>query len=184
MARSKKTTSKKPAKRGRPTLLTKDIADELFVRMLSPESLRSICADEKMPAKSTVLNWLALGSDNDASPEHAAFLDRYTRVRALQTELLLDEVPEIIDDSTNDYMERRRKDGETELVVNQENIQRSRLRMDGRFKLAEKFAPNKYGNRVDMNVGGQAKNPFLAVVEAAAGTAFVPPGAEEEGEAA
>ena len=44
--------------KGRPTKCTQEITDELCRRLADGDSLREVCADEKMPEKSTVLLWV------------------------------------------------------------------------------------------------------------------------------
>jgi hypothetical protein len=117
-------------------------------RICNGESLRSICAEEDMPAKSTVMRWL-----ND--PECRPFRDQYARAREVQADCIGDEILEIADDGTNDFMERVNKDGSVTTTVNQENIGRSRLRVDSRFKLMTMLAPKKYGPKVELEHGGE-----------------------------
>ena len=45
------------AKMGRPTIFTPELAREIPTRLAEGESLRKICADEHMPARSTVYEW-------------------------------------------------------------------------------------------------------------------------------
>jgi len=54
------TSIKKPAKRkaGRPTTYTDDISDEICNRLAGGQSLRTIVLDPKMPARTTVYEWL------------------------------------------------------------------------------------------------------------------------------
>ena len=52
----------------RPTAYTVDIKDEICTRIAGGESLRSICADESMPAMSTVLLWVV--NDREGFSEH------------------------------------------------------------------------------------------------------------------
>lgn len=52
----------------RPTAYTEDIKDEICTRIAGGESLRSICADEAMPAMSTVLLWVV--NDREGFSEH------------------------------------------------------------------------------------------------------------------
>ena len=85
--------------------------------------MRSVCRDEDMPGKTTVLRWL---------DENEEFRDQYARAREAQADHYADEIIEIADDATNDFMERKRKDGSLETVLDGENIQRSRLRVDAR----------------------------------------------------
>jgi hypothetical protein len=45
-------------RRGRPTIRSKAIEDEICVRIACGESLRQICLDPKMPCRDTVFRWL------------------------------------------------------------------------------------------------------------------------------
>jgi hypothetical protein len=60
-----------------------------------------------------------------------------TRPRALAAEIL-----EIADDSTNDWIEYRGKDGKTRRVFNVDNILRARLRIAARKRHLVKLMPN------------------------------------------
>lgn len=106
-------------------------------RLIEGESLRTICRDADMPSKSTVCLWLAADEE---------FRTRYASARVLQADMLADEILDISDDGSNDFIERTRADGSVEEVVNAEHIQRSRLRVDGRKWLAAKLNPKKYGD--------------------------------------
>lgn len=44
---------------GRPTIYTRTILNKICARIEVGESLRSICLDDAMPARSTVHRWLA-----------------------------------------------------------------------------------------------------------------------------
>ncbi|TJV42394.1 MAG: terminase small subunit protein [Mesorhizobium sp.] len=130
----------------RPSEFTQEIADAICQRLAEGNSLRSICLDEDMPAKSTVLSWLL-------KHEHAAFLDQYTRARELQADTHVDEMPDIADDGSNDYITKTNADGSTYEQVNSEHIQRSRLRIDTRKWIAERMRPKKYGSKVALTDG-------------------------------
>jgi hypothetical protein len=122
---------------GRPSLFTAELAAAICERISLGESLRSICRDEKMPAKSTVFEWLS---------QDAAFADQYARARESSADVLAEEILEIADDATNDWMERNAEDN-AGWVANGEHIQRSRLRVDTRKWIAAKLKPKKYGER-------------------------------------
>src|SRR5690606_31939423 len=47
-------------KPGRPTLYTKEIADEILTWLSDGKSLRSYCQQEGKPDKATVIRWLAV----------------------------------------------------------------------------------------------------------------------------
>lgn len=118
---------------GRPKSYNKEIATEILARMCSGESVRSICSDDAMPARSTVMLWVA----NDES----GFSDQYEKACMARAHYWADELLDIADDSTNDYMEKQDKDGGTFEVLNGENIQRARLRVDSRKWLLSKMLP-------------------------------------------
>ncbi|MBX5236294.1 terminase small subunit protein [Rhizobium sp. NLR4a] len=130
---------------GRPTKFTQSLADIICERIADGESLRSICRDEAMPAKSTVLSWLA---DNEKS----AFRTKYAQAREIQADGFVDEMIEIADDGSNDWMERSFGE-ETRWVENGEALRRSQLRIVTRQWIAEKLKPKKYGSKVELEHG-------------------------------
>ena len=75
-----------------------------------------------------------------------------TRAREMQAENFADEIVDISDNSTNDWVDREVGSGRTTRVLDHEHVQRSRLRTDVRLKLMEKFAPDRYGPRSQVNV--------------------------------
>lgn len=126
---------------GRPSDYSQEVADAICERIADGQSLRTICAADEMPNKSTVFRWLAVNE---------AFRDQYARARESQADALFDEILEIADDGTNDYAEGR--NGET--VVNNEAIGRSRLRVDARKWMAGKLRPKVYGDKLDLAHSG------------------------------
>lgn len=131
----------------RPKELNKEIEDEILGRLVEGESLRKICSDEHMPTRKTFYEWLV----DDAN---LSFRNRYAHARELQADTIIDEINDIADDATNDYMETVDEDGAVSYRLNGENIQRSRLRIDARKWLAGKLRPKKYGDRVEIEHSG------------------------------
>lgn len=126
---------------GRPTEYTPEIAREICDRIAAGESLSSICkSDEKFPHKSTVCGWVL--------DDREGFSQQYAIARQLQAQLLADEIVDIADDSTNDYMLRQSKSGEDYEAVNPEAIGRARLRVDTRKWYLSKVLPKVYGDKV------------------------------------
>ena len=72
-----------------------------------------------------------------------------------------DEILDICDDGSNDWIERQNKDGSTYETVNSEVINRSRLRVDTRKWLLSKLMPKKYGDKI-IHAGDQ-ENPLQVV---------------------
>jgi len=125
---------------GRPTKFTASLAHVICARIADGESLRSICRDDTMPAKSTVMAWLA----DDA---HQEFRTKYALAREIQADGFVDEMVEIADDGSNDWMEKKFGE-ETRWVENGEALRRSQLRILTRQWIAEKLKPKKYGTKV------------------------------------
>jgi hypothetical protein len=121
------------------------------------ESLRSICAGDDMPSAAVVFKWLA-------SDKHPEFVEQYTRAREMQADTLFDDLLEIADDGSNDWMKRNAEENPG-WVANGEHIQRSRLRIDARKWMASKLRPKKYGEKLEL--AGDPDNP---VVPAASST--------------
>lgn len=153
----KRATVKKVAEaeapRGRPTLYTDDIASEILHRIADGESLRSVCRDERMPAAATVHGWVI--------DDREGFSDRYARAREVQIEGWADEVLEMADDGSNDWMEKLDREGEPTgyYMLNREAVLRSKLRVDTRKWLMAKVMPKRYGEKTQMELAGKDGGP-------------------------
>ena len=115
-----------------------------------------------MPSAPTVRLWVLNNVDG--------FSKRYEEARRLLAEHWADEIVDISDDATNDFIET--PDGKER--VNTDHIQRSRLRVDTRKWLLGRIVPNIYGDKVDLNHGVQPKNPLTKLLEQVQGTPFRP----------
>jgi hypothetical protein len=115
-----------------------EVARTICDRLVEGESLRAICNDAGMPGRATVFRWIA---------RHKEFRDWYTLAREFQTEDLVDEMIEIADDTSGDWVEKIGADGRAVMVVDHENIARARLRIKALEQQAARMAPRKYGNR-------------------------------------
>lgn len=129
------------AKSGRPTKFNDKIAADICYRLMEGQTLREICRRDDMPARSSVHKWLA---------ENPSFSDQYAQAREFQADYLFEEMFEIADDASNDYMVRQgEEDGEVSL--NPEHVQRSRLRIDTRKWALARMAPKKYGEKLSVD---------------------------------
>lgn len=140
----------KKNKMGRPTKYSKGLVDTICKRLAKGESLLRICRDEEMPSRETVYQWLF-----DEEKEY--FSDNYTKARNAQADVLFDELLDIADDGTNDYMERESRDGSVFNTVDHEHIARSRLRVDTRKWYLSKVLPKKYGEKLDVDHTSKGK---------------------------
>ena len=145
---SKKTST---PKKGRPTKYSKLLADKICCELSEGKSLRTVCLSDKMPDKSTVFRWLR---------EYETFRDQYETAKQEATDALAEEIQDISDDGTNDWIEIDLYDKKgnvtgTKTVLNHEHVQRSRLRVDTRKWIMAKMKPKKYGDKVDVTSGGE-----------------------------
>ncbi len=131
---------------GRPWVFTPEIAKRICEGIASGMSLRAVCKPDEMPAPSTVCRWVL--------DDVEGFKEQYEVSRRLQAELLADEIFDISDDSTNDYMLKQSKSGEEYETVNPEVIGRSRLRVDTRKWYLSKVLPKVYGERIHTEHSG------------------------------
>lgn len=141
---------------GRPSIFTPEIAKEICDRIALGESVISITRDAHMPCELTVYRWV-----ND---DREGFGKDYADARLRQAWRYQDEIMDIADDGSNDFVERVRKDGSTETVFDAEHYQRSRLRVDSRKWYLSKVLPKVFGDKVqhehsgDVNVNLRGKS--------------------------
>ncbi len=131
---------------GRPTIYTEAIAAEICDRLAQGESLRTICSDEHIPARVTIHDWIL--------KDRSSFANRYTQARDIGLDYVADEVMDIADNGTNDWMERNAQDNPG-WTINGEALGRSRLRFDARRWYLSKLAPKRYGDSSKVELSGQ-----------------------------
>ncbi len=147
------------ATRGRPSDYNETVAERICVLLSEGLSLREICRMEDMPEKSTVMRWLN---------KHESFRDQYARAKAAGIEVLAEDILDIADDASNDWMERLGQDGKPAgWVFNGEAAKRSQIRIDARKWLLSKMAPKKYGEKVALtgDEGGPIKSEVKAAID-------------------
>lgn len=111
---------------GRLTDYNEEVAAEICARLAGGESLRSVCRDDGMPDKATIFRWIA---------KHETFRDQYTKAKAESADAWAEQILDISDDG-------------------EEDVQRSRLRVDTRKWLMSRMLPKKYGDKVALEHGG------------------------------
>ena len=134
-------------KRGRPSKYTEAVAHEICTRLMEGQGLIEICRDDHMPSTVTVFSWL----DDE---RYKQFLNRYNSARTKQAEYLADEMLEIADDGTNDWVDRQASNGKTYRALDHEHVSRSTLRVHTRKWAASKLAPKKYGDKQQVEQSG------------------------------
>lgn len=140
--RVKEEPKAKVEERGRPTVYTEALAAEICKRVADGETLSQVCRSEHIPPRTTIMGWIL--------DDREGFSVRYARAKDMQIEYWADELLDVSDDGTNDYMKRAGADDDENSgwVVNGEHIARSRLRVDSRKWLLSKLKPDRYGDKV------------------------------------
>jgi hypothetical protein len=121
---------------GRPSVYTPEIAQAIVSRMCEGESLRSICEESNMPARSTVLLWVVENREG--------FSDQYAQAMLVRAMEWADETIGIADNTDRDWT----VDEHGNLRVQGEHVQRSKLRVDTRKWMISKLLPKVYGDRI------------------------------------
>ena len=112
--------------------------------------LLAILRAPDMPSRSEFYRWLEADAE---------LLGRFRRARDDGHDAIAESTLDIADDNENDTT----VDEEGNVRVNHDVIARSRLRVDTRMKLLSKWSPAKYGDKLDLNHGGQPDNPITIV---------------------
>lgn len=107
-----------------------DVIEELLSRTEKGEPLTRICEDKRMPARRTIYLWLEQNKD---------FAAQFHAARARGVHALAEECLQIADRAAKDPTE----------------VADKRLRIDTRLRLAGKWLPSIYGEKVDVNHSGE-----------------------------
>jgi hypothetical protein len=144
---------------GRPRVLTQALKTEICERTIDGETIRQIAAEAHMPDARTIYRTLAAEDEEE-------FRQQCARAKEFQLYRMEDELLEIADDATNDWMEKRdRETGEAiGWQVNGEHIQRSRVRIDTRKWIMSRRAPKKYGDRIHQEIEAQGEAVTFPIV--------------------
>jgi hypothetical protein len=130
---------------GRPTDYTKELGDKVCSLIIEGNSLLSVCSMEDMPDKSTIFRWLR---------KYPEFRDNYDISTTERTLAMGEEIIDISDDGTNDYMTITKGDKDYN-VEDREVTNRSKLRVETRKWLMSKMLPKKYGDKLDLTSDGK-----------------------------
>lgn len=147
----------------KPNQFSQDMVDVICLRLADGESLNSICRDPAMPRKGLVFEWLTA---------YPSFANQYARACEMRADHWFEELYEAATDGRNDFYDRPVFNAKSELVrvervLDGEAVARSRLRVDALKWMMSKLNARKYGDKVDLNVGGQVDNPLRLVAAVA-----------------
>jgi hypothetical protein len=113
-------------------------------------ALRNVLKDENMPSTSTFYEWL------DSLEPKAKQYARATNIRA---EVIFDDILTIADDNASDTIVNEQGIE----VVNNDVIQRSRLKIDARKWVLSKLNPKKFGDKVQTEHSGEITTNVISL---------------------
>jgi hypothetical protein len=145
-------TAARPAKprdetsqKGRPSIYTAELAERICERVAAGDSLRTIDTTADLPAVTTIVRWLA---------ERPDFRAQYAHAKAVLADHFAEDVVGIPDALRPDA------DWEPSALV-----QLAKLQVDARKWAAEKLAPRKYGNKLEIETGASLEDALRQIAE-------------------
>ena len=126
------------------------IFDYVCLEIEKGRALRSVLKDENMPSTSTFYQWLENNTDK---------AKQYARATEVRADIIFDDILSIADENTNDTFVN---DNGIE-VVNNDVIQRSRLRIDARKWVLSKLNPKKYGDKIQTEHSGEITTNVISL---------------------
>lgn len=142
--------AKSKPKRKRRTTYSPALAKAICIMLARGHTLTSICRRPLMPREDVVLRWAS-------DPSHP-FSAQYARAREVGYLRMADQLVDIADDSTNDFMlKAETKDGTVAIGINREVLERTRLRIDTRKWLLSKALPKIYGDKLQTEHSGKVE---------------------------
>jgi hypothetical protein len=121
-----------------------EVAEEILTRLADGETLRAICKSDHLPSDREVRRW---GRD-----EPDGFAKDYRVARDLGLESWADQIIEEAFDSSEDRLGTDKKTGRP--IWDNENVQRSRLKVDSLKWLLSKLRPERYGDKIAVTGAG------------------------------
>ncbi len=118
-----------------------ELFDKIYDRIINGESLSSILRDKDMPSRPTFYVWIK---------DNVDLSNRYARATLIRADVIFEEMFDIADNGTNDYVSVDIGEGIEVQKLNTDHIQRSRLRIDTRKWALSKMNPKKYGEKLDV----------------------------------
>ena len=143
-------TERYPVERRDYVFESEDVKSRILELVSSGKFVSEVCRMPGMPTPQAVRNWMK------GDPEFAKAMEES---RLAGCDVLAESCLQIADDGQNDYVVD--EDGVSR--VDTDHIQRSKLRVWTRLELLKKMHPKKYGDKVDLNHGGQAGNPVRLI---------------------
>jgi hypothetical protein len=138
--------------KGSPSIYSEELGAKICEGLREGRTLRSICAAERMPSKTTVLTCAA-------DPNHP-FSDHYARAREVGYKQMADDLIDIADGKSVEWTEADAGGGDKPSDHDRDAVQRDRLRVDTRKWLLSKALPKVYGDKIVSELTGKDGGPI------------------------
>ena len=140
------------AKRGRPTIYTKEKADEICSFVARGMPMRRICEIEGMPVIASVFSWLR---------EYPEFLEQYALAKEEAT-FAMHETLDDIGDMAIDAIRNEDVDPKSSNAL----VSAYKLKADNLRWTMSKLRPKRYGDKIDHTTNGKdLPTPIMNVVQ-------------------
>jgi hypothetical protein len=116
------------------------ILNDIFNQIEEGKSLRKVLSEPNTITRKTFFEWIDLDKNK---------INQYARACEIRAEKIFDEMLDIADDGTNDFMSKMIAEDVEIQTLNSEHIQRSKLRIDTRKWTLSKMNPKKYGDKLE-----------------------------------
>jgi hypothetical protein len=140
---------------GRPSSFTEEVGERICELLEQGVALTAISRMPDMPHFGTIYRWL----EPDYSPVPDSFRKAFWRARKIHTHYLVTEALEIADDKSGDT-KLVGKMGEEYEVCDTEFVQRSKVRIETRFRVAGLLNKAEFGDKRQVELTGADGQPL------------------------
>ena len=137
---------------------SKQLVDEICDRISKGETLTKICSTIKDHNGNRVLTFDVIRWLRSDQKRYKEFQVDYKEARQIQYEIMADQIFDICDDNSKDFVEATDRNGEPYMKFDNEHYQRSRLRVDTRKWFLSKVLPKIYGDKVHVDQSGTVEH--------------------------
>jgi hypothetical protein len=127
-----------------------NIFEYVFKEIEKGRALRNVLKDENTPHADTFYEWLEKDSFKS---------ERYARATQIRADVIFDDMLIIADQNENDTYTN--EDGK--VLINNDVINRAKLRIDTRKWVLSKLNPKKYGDKIQQEHSGEIKTTIISL---------------------
>lgn len=127
-----------------------NVFNEICDEIETGSSLRAALRKEKRPSSKTFFEWIKSDSEKEK---------QYARATEKRADTIFEDILNIADDNSSDVF----YDDDGNERVNNDVIQRARLRVDARKWMLGKMNPKKYGDKIQQEHSGELTTNIISL---------------------